>query len=1267
MNKLFTKIAALLLGGAMVVGVGVSVGSKKVSSAEATSETFTFGNDINTNASCANRSAADMEAVYPAPTGIEWDSCSNAGLTEGKAIKIATNSGNGYVQLKLSDNTNYISSITVTYDTSKGGYNLYVNGGSTAETGTNNVFTFDSTDAVTAFKISKTGSKALYLKSLVIEYESGGGGGSPTLSSIAVKTAPTKISYNVGDHFDPTGLVITKTLSDSSSEDFAYSGNESSFTFDPSTSAALTTSNTSVTITVGGKSCSQAISVTEPVVSGTFNKYSGVISEGDYILTYDNNAINTTISSKRLQYTAVTPSNNSISNPVASIVWHLAKSGDYWTIYNSTIEQYAGSTSAKNEAALLDDVSDNAKWTVSGSSTYDFENLARSTGSDSGNKWLRKNGTYGFACYASGTGGALTLYKKHVAYTIVYNSNGGGSEIMQNSETVVSECGYSAPSGQEFDHWSTSSTDQGTSYAPGDSVSASCTLYAIWKDKVASVSVEPTAIALEVGGSTKTVTATPTNIDNVTYQWARSSGDDCISLTNATSDTVTVAVKSGYTSSGNCVLTVTASGKLGNTNVQRTADVAVSVTKTSTESNPYTVSEAVTFATAQGTTQSGTLAYVQGYLAIKNQTGSQLFLTDDPDSIDITKTYSDEEKHAMLCVYKSGGVTNIGSVSVGDQVKISGYPVLYSGNQPEFADGSCYSSVAETIVVSKSVASESLTINTPFSYGGVVSVDYTHKTDISNANELVTFSGYDMSTAGNQTVTISYTDAKLGKTETTTYTLTVSYASVSSVTLDKHIATIEPVSSTNFTVSLNADVDPSTSASWSVDNDTGSSLDLSKYTIASTGNLTATLTAAGGSSDTGRLIVTATVGGISDTCTVTVTGDPYATFNKASIEGIVGATLNNQVTATPVGLSGTPSSYTWSVTSGSDVVGVSGSTATATLTFKKAGQATVHVSISDGGAKPATGDIEVNVIASLNSIVIPGEAAEYNDSITFADVCEADAVFDDATISDATEFDVYFNKGTNSNKPVYKTTGSAIRVYGGGYFTVSSSHTMSKIELTFGSGDGSNGISTEVGSFSTNTWTGSSASVKFTIGGTTGHRRVAGIKIYWEVAGSDVTISNTDYQAQKAVIEFAEDLTSKLNAVCDADGNTTITGEGGLDAYWTAILGTYNTKKTESGNATLFNQLIANCTKSDAVDADPLQKALSSYDYVCAKYGAQLTSGDFLHEYAGRAAAHYPSIVNPISLFGGAESTGTAIIVIVSVIGVSALGGFFFLRKRKEI
>ena len=98
-----------------------------------------------------------------------------------------------------------------------------------------------------------------------------------------------------------------------------------------------------------------------------------------------------------------------------------------------------------------------------------------------------------------------------------------------------------------------------------------------------------------------------------------------------------------------------------------------------------------------------------------------------------------------------------------------------------------------------------------------------------------------------------------------------------------------------------------------------------------------------------------------------------------------------------------------------------------------------------------------------------------------------------------TNMTITFDKGSNSNTPKYYTTGTAVRVYAGGFFTVSSSTAkISKVEITFGSGDGTNEITADSGTYTTGVWTGSASSVKFTVGGTTGHRRIKSIKVTFE-------------------------------------------------------------------------------------------------------------------------------------------------------------------------
>ncbi|MBQ2934047.1 MAG: endonuclease [Clostridia bacterium] len=202
--------------------------------------------------------------------------------------------------------------------------------------------------------------------------------------------------------------------------------------------------------------------------SDVFAEYTGTITEGDYLIVYDGGAMKASVTSSRLDYTEVTVSGNSITSPDASLIWTVTADGDYYTLYNESTGKYAAGTGAKNKAQLLSAVEDKARWTVSGTATYEFVNKANAAASVNAN--LRKNGTYGFACYATGTGGALTLYKRTAAamttyyftsagetpdYTVTVNANDDTFGTVSVSGTTISAtpnegytvAGYSIASG----------------------------------------------------------------------------------------------------------------------------------------------------------------------------------------------------------------------------------------------------------------------------------------------------------------------------------------------------------------------------------------------------------------------------------------------------------------------------------------------------------------------------------------------------------------------------------------------------------------------------------------------------------------------------------------------------------------------------------------------------------------------------------------------------------------------------------------------------
>ena len=202
--------------------------------------------------------------------------------------------------------------------------------------------------------------------------------------------------------------------------------------------------------------------------SDVFAKYTGAITEGDYLIVYDGGAMKASVTSGRLDYTNVTDSGGSITSPDASLIWTVTADGSYYTLYNESTGKYAAGTGVKNKAQLLSAVEDKARWTVSGTATYEFVNKANAAASVNAN--LRKNTTYGFACYATGTGGALTLYKRTAAamttyyftsagetpdYTVTANANDDTFGTVTVSGTTISAtpnegytvAGYSIASG----------------------------------------------------------------------------------------------------------------------------------------------------------------------------------------------------------------------------------------------------------------------------------------------------------------------------------------------------------------------------------------------------------------------------------------------------------------------------------------------------------------------------------------------------------------------------------------------------------------------------------------------------------------------------------------------------------------------------------------------------------------------------------------------------------------------------------------------------
>ncbi|MCQ2815402.1 MAG: LPXTG cell wall anchor domain-containing protein [Bacilli bacterium] len=146
----------------------------------------------------------------------------------------------------------------------------------------------------------------------------------------------------------------------------------------------------------------------------------------------------------------------------------------------------------------------------------------------------------------------------------------------------------------------------------------------------------------------------------------------------------------------------------------------------------------------------------------------------------------------------------------------------------------------------------------------------------------------------------------------------------------------------------------------------------------------------------------------------------------------------------------------------------------------------------------------------------------------------------------------------------------------------------------------------------------------------------------FEVEFGHIVVPVEDYKAEN----FAHDLLTLTDEVCAGyDGVSSKKDELALvwnvlnsDQHWTKMVASERIRFTSGEGET------------------SLESARARYDYIVAKYGL----GDF----AGRNPSPN-SGVNPLVSLNNIQDT-TWILVIVGLVGLTAVGGYFFIRRRKE-
>ena len=266
-------------------------------------------------------------------------------------LKMGTSSAAGVIKMNLASSVTPTSIVVSAklYNSSKAA-TLKVNGSATQSiTADFSDLTYNITSEISYLQLES--SKYCWIESITVN-PSGGSTPSlslnPTSASVtATDVANQSVALTASNFSSSISSVTTGLFSDAECntaitsgawvKDITVNSGKTAVTFNvDDNDGAQRQCWLKITATAGSQSASAILPITQAKYSaptGTFKLYSGDISEGDYVIYYDGKAMNTTVTSNRLQYAEVTPSNNQILNPDESIIWHIAPFAEtYWTI-----------------------------------------------------------------------------------------------------------------------------------------------------------------------------------------------------------------------------------------------------------------------------------------------------------------------------------------------------------------------------------------------------------------------------------------------------------------------------------------------------------------------------------------------------------------------------------------------------------------------------------------------------------------------------------------------------------------------------------------------------------------------------------------------------------------------------------------------------------------------------------------------------------------------------------------------------------------------
>ncbi len=291
-----------------------------------------------------------------------------------------------------------------------------------------------------------------------------------------------------------------------------------------------------------------------------------------------------------------------------------------------------------------------------------------------------------------------------------------------------------------------------------------------------------------------------------------------------------------------------------------------------------------------------------------------------------------------------------------------------------------------------------------------------------------------------------------------------------------------------------------------------------------------------------------------------------------------------------------------------------------------------------------------NICATINAI--DHEETTTGDQTITLDMTDASAYSKTGTSGTGSETEITLSGFTIWSDKGYAADGESMRVYSGAEFKITSENTIKSVSFTFTGGKTGLTGGTDL---STNEYTETASA----------QARVVTITIEFE--GSVTTTVHyanqmEHFDAQKKVVEFAKFMNTTMNGTNVCSGTF-----ANLESAWGTVADKYDElfgadttlNATELARA---KNMFKYATAVWGSDAEPacVEKAMKTYDYCVGKYGLD----PFMD---GVRSAERAGNINPITIIGTKSDVNViAIVVITSVVSLTAIGGYFFLRKRKE-